>query len=81
MVAATTTDLFPQELDSRSADGIEVSLLWHKRTNQVTVAVNDAASGNVFQLAVEPHTALDAFHHPYAYAARSSEALTLAPAA
>ena len=81
MVDATTIDLFPKELDSRSANGIEVSLLWNKRTNQVTVAVNDSASGDVFQLAVEPHTALDAFHHPYAYAARGSEALTLAPAA
>jgi hypothetical protein len=81
MVDATTTDLFPQELDFRSANGIEVSLLWHRRTDKVTVAVNDTVSGDVFQLAVESHTALDAFQHPYAYAARVSEAGTFARAA
>jgi hypothetical protein len=69
MVAAPVTDLFPQELDFRSSNGIEVSLLWSKRTNRLTVAVNDSARGDNFKLAVEAHNCLDAFHHPYAYAA------------
>jgi hypothetical protein len=69
MVAAPVTDLFPQELDFRSSNGVEVSLLWSKRTNRLTVAVNDTARGETFRLAVAPERAYDAFHHPYAYAA------------
>ena len=82
MVNATTIDLFPRELDFRAANGIEVSLLWLKRTNRLTVAVNDTTAGELFEFAVEPHNALDAFHHPYAYAAvRGAEAGPLARAA
>jgi hypothetical protein len=57
------------ELDHRSNDGLEVSLLWEAETNRVTVTVFDAKSGAYFDLEVDPAQALDAFHHPYAYAA------------
>jgi hypothetical protein len=57
------------ELDHRSNDGLEVSLLWEAETNRVTVTVFDAKSGDYFDLEVDPAQALDAFHHPYAYAA------------
>ena len=46
----TTTELFPRELDSRSVDGLEVTLLWSKPTNALTVAVNDTRTGEAFTL-------------------------------
>ena len=82
MVTSTTLDLFPVELDQRTNDGVDVSLLWSKRTNTVTVAVSDAKSGASFQFAVDGAHALDAFHHPYAYAAHNgtwTEATTREP--
>jgi hypothetical protein len=69
MVDATQTDLFPQELDHRASNGLEVSLLWSKRTNRLTVAVHDTATGEVLHVAARPDNALDVFKHPYAYAA------------
>jgi hypothetical protein len=65
----TTIELFPRELDSRSADGLEVTLLWSKPTNALTVAVNDTRTGEAFTLRADAANALDVFHHPYAYAA------------
>jgi hypothetical protein len=57
------------ELDFRAGDGLEVSLLWDPETNRVTVSVFDAKTGDDFGIDVDPADALDAFHHPYAYAA------------
>lgn len=58
------------ELDSRTTDGIEVRLLWHSAENRVTVTATDTRSGEVLEIAVrETESALDVFHHPYAYAA------------
>ena len=60
-----------RELDARAGDGIDVRLLWYPATNTVTVSVSvlDATRDHSFELAVEPAEALDAFHHPFAYAA------------
>jgi hypothetical protein len=58
-----------RELAARERDGISVRLLWHPRQNVVTVSVEDARLGDRFELAVAPERALDAFHHPFAYAA------------
>jgi hypothetical protein len=59
-----------RELDFRVADGIAVTLLWSPSTNRVTVAVDDAKTGDAFEVPVAPgERALDVFHHPYAYAA------------
>ena len=44
-------------------------LLWHPRDNTLTVSVEDARAGDSFQLAIAPERALDAFYHPFAYAA------------
>ena len=44
-------------------------LLWHPNENALTVSVEDSRVGGGFQLAVAPDRALDAFYHPYAYAA------------
>ena len=58
-----------RELAACDSDGIYVQLLWHRRQNTLTVAVEDVRVGNRFELAVAPDRALDAFYHPYAYAA------------
>ena len=65
MTAITTT---AKELDYRSHDGLEVTLLWDPQTNEVSVDVVDERHENSFRLTVDPGSALDAFHHPYAYA-------------
>jgi hypothetical protein len=46
-----------------------VLLLWHPAEDALTVEVDDTRVGDRFQLAVAPDRALDAFYHPYAYAA------------
>jgi hypothetical protein len=58
-----------RELDHRKSDGIAVTLLWNARTKAVYVSVVEERSGASFQFEVAPAAALDAFHHPYAYAA------------
>jgi hypothetical protein len=58
-----------RELASRDSDGVHVLLLWHPAENAVTVSVEDARFGESFHVSVAPDRALDAFYHPYAYAA------------
>jgi hypothetical protein len=59
-----------RELAQRTADGIEVVLLWCQVTEGLSVVVYDERSGRSFELAVETGAeALDAFHHPFAHAA------------
>ena len=58
-----------RELDFRSNDGLEVALHWQPETNRISVSVFDAKTGDDFDLDVDPVEAMDAFHHPYAYAA------------
>lgn len=63
----TTTSL--RELAHRQNDGIDVTLFWAQATNRVTIAVLDTRSDAVLEFEVDASTALDAFNHPYAYAA------------
>jgi hypothetical protein len=63
------TDSTLTELHHRSADGIEVSLLWSRLTNALTVAVEDSRSGQSFVLPAPAEKALDVFEHQFAYAA------------
>ena len=58
-----------RELAARESDGIHVVLLWHPDENALTVSVEDARVGDRFELAVARDRALDAFYHPFAYAA------------
>jgi hypothetical protein len=58
-----------RELAARDSDGVHVRLLWHPSDNAVIVSVEDARFGDRFQIAVAPDRALDAFYHPFAYAA------------
>ncbi len=57
-----------RELDHRHANGIDVTLSWAPDGDALFVTVLDEA-GEDYELVVEAHEALDAFHHPYAYAA------------
>ena len=66
--AITLTDT--RELDHRTADGVEVSLLWHADSDFLSVVVSDTRAGEAFELVLDDRDdALDVFHHPYAYAA------------
>ena len=67
-IALTTGDTGLRELDHRSSDDIEVTLLWSARTNRVFVSVLERRTEALFQFEVAPAQALDAFHHPYVYA-------------
>jgi hypothetical protein len=58
-----------RELASRENDGLAVLLLWHPWKDAVTVSVADSRTGDRFELAVDRERALDAFYHPFAYAA------------
>ena len=66
MSSATT---HARELAARESNGIHVVLLWHPDAAELTVSVEDVRLGDRFQLGVAPERALDAFNHPYAYAA------------
>jgi hypothetical protein len=58
-----------QELAQRTSDGIQVTLLWTKSTNAITIVVIDSHFAEQLEFAVDGRSALDAFNHPYAYAA------------
>lgn len=58
-----------RELAERESDGLHVVLLWHADDDGITVSVEDTRIGDCFQLQVAPDRALDAFYHPFAYAA------------
>jgi hypothetical protein len=76
---AVVTQLQPIcELASRTSGGIEVTLLWNRRSDELTVCVSDSHTGAYFELQAAPDKALDVFHHPYAYAA--ARGITAAPA-
>jgi hypothetical protein len=58
-----------RELAARDGDGLRVQLLWDPIANVVTVGVEDLRAGNRSHVAVARERALDAFYHPFAYAA------------
>jgi len=68
-MSATTDREQAQELASRESDGLAVRLVWHPSEDAVTVSVTDSRTGDRFQLVVDRKRALDAFYHPFAYAA------------
>jgi hypothetical protein len=62
-------DISRTELASRETNGITVRLLWSRSTNLVTIAVDDAANDDYFELVLDDdERALDVFHHPFAHA-------------
>ena len=57
-----------KELAYRNQNGLEVTLLWDSRSNEVLVEVIDQLEGSGFRLPIAGHLAMDAYNHPYAYA-------------
>jgi hypothetical protein len=57
------------ELAHRTSNGLDVSLLWSRRTGRLVVAVTDLRTEASFTLDAPRHRALDVYHHPFAYAA------------
>jgi hypothetical protein len=65
----TTASAEGLELAHRTSNGIEITLFWNKPSTRVTVAVLDSHSDETLEFEVDGSSALDAFNHPYAYAA------------
>jgi hypothetical protein len=74
--SAHESNIAIRELDHRARNGIEVRLLWNEETNEVFVSVAER-DGVDFEFQVAPADALDAFHHPYAYAPYGDDYLPL----
>jgi hypothetical protein len=60
-----------RELAQRRSGKDEVLLLWYPENERVELSVRDVETGVGFHLAVARDRAIDAFYHPYAYAARA----------
>ena len=63
------TSRFPRsrELTERFSSGTRVRLLWLPGTTNLWVEVREP-DDRVLAIPVQPERALDAFHHPFAYA-------------
>jgi hypothetical protein len=57
------------ELAQRRNDGLEITLLWARADDSVQVAVHNERDGTTVAFPVDRSEALDAFYHPFAYAA------------
>ena len=64
---AEESDSF-EELAQRESDGIDVSLLWSRASNRLSVLVFDTRLAEGFEVAAHRGNALDVFYHPFAYA-------------
>jgi hypothetical protein len=56
-----------RELAHRVTSCVEVTLLWRKLDNALTLRLVEVGTGLEFEFVVRPEDALDAFNHPYAY--------------
>jgi hypothetical protein len=59
------------DLAQRTSGGVDVTLSWDEPTGRLTVGVRDARTEESFEFEVDGSHALDAFNHPYAYAAQT----------
>jgi hypothetical protein len=57
------------ELAQRRNDGLEVTLLWAPADDSVHLFVVNERTGSTAAFPVDRAKALDAFYHPFAYAA------------
>ncbi len=57
-----------RELAHRNQDGLQVTLLWDARSNEVSIELVDERQETAFAFSVDAKSALDAFYHPYVYA-------------
>jgi hypothetical protein len=63
-----TPDEGERELASRIAAGLHIALFWNPRDDRLAVAVADRRNGHALRFPIDAARALDAFHHPFAYA-------------
>jgi hypothetical protein len=63
-----------RELAQRRSGTVEVLLLWEPSVERVELSVCDSATGSGFHVEIAPGNAIDAFYHPYAYAAKHESA-------
>jgi len=69
-IAMTTIERTERrELAHRTNDGIDVTLFWSKASNRVTISILHVRDATALEFEVDGADALDAFKHPYAYAA------------
>jgi hypothetical protein len=69
MTTRLSFDHTPKLLLLRHAGTVDVGLFWSRRTHRAAVAVEDEATGERFELPIEPgDDPLELFEHPYAYA-------------
>ena len=62
----------PEELATRSSDGVVVSLHWHREDDELVVSVEDTRTGEQFRLPARRENALEVFYHPFAYAEKAA---------
>ena len=74
MADRTTIEMGRRELAHRSSDGFEVTLLWYPAADTISVQVIDRDTEACFELPVARDQGLNAFTHPYAYAALATAA-------
>jgi hypothetical protein len=55
------------ELARRRSNGLDISLLWSRRTGRLVVAVSDARNDESFTVWAPSDRALDVYNHPFAY--------------
>jgi hypothetical protein len=60
-----------RELAERSSSAARVRLLWRRGTTLLWVEVSSPHTDQALAIPVPPEHALDAFHHPWAYAGRT----------
>jgi hypothetical protein len=66
---AALVDTERVELAEREHDGVSVALYWARGTDALAVTVEDATTGDYFELALaDNERPLDVFYHPFAYA-------------
>jgi len=71
MTTKLSFDHTPKLLAVRRSGTADFALLWSKRRNRAAVTVDDEATGDRFELPINPDdNPLDLFEHPYAYASR-----------
>jgi hypothetical protein len=65
----TSTDEPIRELAERTSNGSLMRLLWLQGTRELWVEIHEPELDITIVIPAEPERALEAFHHPYAYAA------------
>ena len=61
-----------RELAERTSNGTLMRLFWLQGTRELWVEVSEPEFDVTIVIPAEPERALEAFHHPYAYAAAHS---------